>query len=441
MLTPACGYGTRRGLDILAVVRKFGSIKPPAMSWSLDCAIFAAWTRGSFTMAVLCLLFIVVVGFQPAEAQTETVLYSFCAQTGCPDGSNPRADLVMNTAGNLYGTTLYGGASGVGTVFELGPSGTETVLHSFAASHTDGHYPYAGLLMDTTGNLYGTAQSGGAKGLGTVFKLSPNGTETLLYSFCILAACADGYHPRAGLIMDAKGNLYGTAFDGGAYDAGAVFELSPSGTETVLHSFCQQAGCPDGYYPQAGLVMDASGNLYGTTLYNGAYGGGTVFKISSDGTATTFYNFCTATGCKNGRYPQAGLILDTNGNLYGTTYGGGSYGKGTVFELGPSGAETLLHSFCARAGCPDGSHPRADLVMDAAGNLYGTTYDGGTNSVGTVFKLSPNGTETVLHSFAANGSDGTHPYAGLVMDTVGNLYGTTYSGGANGHGTVFKVTP
>ena len=436
---PACGCGTRRSLDIFAVVRKFGSMKPSAISQSLDCAIFAAWTRGALTMAVLCLL--LIVGFQPAEAQTETVLYSFCAQTGCPDGSNPRADLVMDTAGSLYGTTLYGGTSGAGTVFELSSSGTETVLHSFAASHTDGHYPYAGLLMDTTGNLYGTAQSGGAKGLGTVFKLRPNGTETLLYSFCVLAACADGYHPRAGLIMDTKGNLYGTAFDGGAYDAGAVFELSPSGTETVLHSFCQQAGCPDGYYPQAGLVMDTNGNLYGTTLYNGAYGGGTVFKISSDGTATTFYNFCTATGCKNGRYPQAGLILDTNGNLYGTTYGGGAYGKGTVFELSPSGVETVLHSFCARAGCPDGSHPRADLVMDTAGNLYGTTYDGGTNSVGTVFKLSPNGTETVLHSFAANGSDGTHPYAGLVTDTMGNLYGTTYSGGANGYGTVFKVTP
>jgi uncharacterized repeat protein (TIGR03803 family) len=436
---PACGCGTRRGLDIFAVVRKFRSMKPSAISRSLDCAIFAAWTRCALTMAVLCLL--LIVAFQPAEAQTETVLYSFCAQTGCPDGSNPRADLVIDTSGNVYGTTLYGGKSGVGTVFELSPSGTETVLHSFAASHTDGHYPYAGLFMDTTGNLYGTAQSGGAKGLGTVFKLSPNGTETLLYSFCVLAGCADGYHPRAGLIMDTKGNLYGTAFDGGAYDAGAVFELSPSGAQTVLHSFCQQAGCPDGYYPQAGLVVDTNGNLYGTTLYNGAYGGGTVFKISSDGTATTFYNFCTATGCKNGRYPQAGLILDTNGNLYGTTYGGGAYGQGTVFELSPSGAETVLHSFCVRAGCPDGSHPRADLVMDTAGNLYGTTYYGGTNSVGAVFKLSPNGTETVLHSFAANGSDGTHPYAGLVMDTVGNLYGTTYSGGANGYGTVFKVTP
>src|ERR1700675_4408113 len=342
-----------------------------------------------FTQAIPLLVtgLALLIGAHPAEAQTETVLYSFCAQTGCPDGSNPRADLVMDTAGNLYGTTLYGGTSAVGTVFELSPSGTETVLHSFAASHTDGHYPYAGLLMDTTGNLYGTAQSGGAKGLGTVFK------------------------------------------------------LSPSGTETVLHSFCQQAGCPDGYYPQAGLVMDTNGNLYGTTLYNGAYDGGTVFKISSDGTATTLYNFCTATGCKNGRYPQAGLILDTNGNLYGTTYGGGAYGKGTVFELSPSGAETVLHSFCARTGCPDGSHPRADLVMDTAGNLYSTTYYGGTNSVGTVFKLSPNGTETVLHSFAANGSDGTHPYAGLVMDTIGNLYGTTYSGGANGYGTVFKVTP
>jgi uncharacterized repeat protein (TIGR03803 family) len=146
-------------------------MKPSAISRSLDCAIFAAWTRGALTMAVLCLL--LIVGFRPAEAQTETVLYSFCAQTRCPDGSNPRADLVMDTAANLYGTTLYGGTSGVGTVFELSPSGTETVRRSFAASHTDGHYPYAGLLMDTTGNLYGTTYSGGANGYGTVFKVTP----------------------------------------------------------------------------------------------------------------------------------------------------------------------------------------------------------------------------------------------------------------------------
>ena len=187
--------------------------------------------------------------------------------------------------------------------------------------------------------------------------------------------------------------------------------------------------------------MDANGNLYVTTLYNGAYGGGTVFKIGSDGTAATFYNFCNPTDCKNGKYPQAGLILDTKGNLYGTTYGGGAHGNGTVFELSPSGTETVLHSFCSRSGCSDGAHPRSALVMDTAGNLYGTTYFGGTNNLGTVFKLSPNGTESVLHSFGANSSDGTHPYAGLVMDTAGNLYGTTYSGGANGYGTVFKVTP
>ena len=245
MLMPACGCGTRRGLDIVAVVRKFGSMKPSAIGRSLHCAIFAAPTPSALTPAALCLLLIVfvIVGFQPAEAQTETILYSFCVQTGCPDGANPRADLLRDIAGNLYSTTLYGGTSGVGTVFELSPSGSETVLHSFAA-HVDGHYPYAGLIMDTMGNLYGTAQSGGAKGVGAVFKLSPNGTETLLYSFCVVKACADGYHPRAGLIMDAKGNLYGTTYDGGAYDAGAVFELARAGPRPCCIAFVSRWAVP-----------------------------------------------------------------------------------------------------------------------------------------------------------------------------------------------------
>jgi uncharacterized repeat protein (TIGR03803 family) len=343
-------------------------------------------TRGALTLGALSALLLITSAL--AHAQIETVLYGFCAQSGCADGYHPRA----------------------------------------------------GLVLDTNGNLYGTTRDGGANAMGTVFEVSPNGTETVLYSFCSQSGCTDGYHPLAGLILDKKGNLYGTTFDGGAHDGGTVFEISPGGTETVLYSFCAQPGCKDGYYPHADLVMDTSGNLYGTTQFNGAYGGGTVFRVSPSGAETVLHSFCAQPGCADGYHPRAGLVLDTSGNLYGTTYDGGTNGKGTVFEVSPGGTETVLHSFCPQLGCKDGSHPQAGLVLDAKGNLYGTTYFGGKGR-GTVFEVSPSGTETVLHNFTANGIDGYYPSAGLVLDGKGNLYGTTLSGGANVGGTVFQVVP
>jgi len=376
------------------------------------------------------------LGGVAAQAQTFTTLFSF----NNSDGANPQASLIMDAKGNLYGTTLGGGTYGYGTVFKLDPSGNQTVLHSFAGNLDDGGTLNANLIMDASGNLYGTTYQGSApSGAGTVFRLDPAGNETILHRF---TGGSDGAHPESGLIMDAEGNLYGTTFDGGAYGIGAVFKLDPSGNETVLHSF---TGGSDGWMPYAGLIMDDQGNLYGTTFSSNApaQGNGVVFKLDPAGSETVLYTF---TGGRDGAWPFAALIMDTARNLYGTTYVGGnlnctsSQGCGTVFKLDPSGNETVLHSF---TGSGDGGFPEGSLIMDQHGNLYGTTASGGTYDFGTVFKLDPSGNETVLYSFTG-GNDGMHPLGGLVMDAANNLYGTTSGGGAFNNcygtcGTVFKL--
>jgi uncharacterized repeat protein (TIGR03803 family) len=364
-----------------------------------------------------------------AHAQTETVLYTFCSQSACTDGYYPYGALVLDKTGNLYSTTTAGGAHGYGAVFKLSASGTETVLYSFNPGNgTDGYDSLAGLVMDKKGNLYGTTYYGGASAVGTVFEVSPNGTETVLHTF----SGSDGAYPTAGLVMDKKGNLYGTASAGGV-GYGVVFEFSASGTFTILHSF----NYSDGAYPHGGLVMDIKGNLYGTTYGGGANGYGTVFKVSA-GTETVLYSFNPANGT-DGAVPYAGLVLDKTGNLYGTTYSGGAHGYGTAFKFSAGGTETVLHSF---AGGSDGYNPIGGLVLGKKGNLYGTTYGGGANGFGTVFKVSAVGTESLFYSFnPGNGTDGALPYAGLIVDKKGNLYGTTTVGGSKGGGVVFKLTP
>ena len=370
-----------------------------------------------------------------AQAQTFTTLFSF----NNSDGANPQASLIMDAQGNLYGTTGSGGTYSFGTVFKLDPSGNETVLHSFAGNLDDGGTPVANLIRDASGNLYGTTYQGATpSGGGTVFKLDPSGNETILHSFSM---GSDGGNPDCGLIMDAQGNLYGTTFSGGAYGNGTVFKVDPSGNETVLHSF---TGGSDGYMPYAGLIMDAQGNLYGTTFSsdNPAQGNGVVFKLDPAGSETVLYTF---TGGRDGAWPNA-LIMDAARNLYGTTgYGGNldcysGQGCGTVFKVDPSGNETVLHSFTAGS---DGQGPTGSLIMDQQGNLYGMTVYGGAHGWGTVFRLDPSGNETVLYSFTG-GNDGKQPIGGLVMDATNNLYGTTYGGGASnncfgGCGTVFKL--
>ena len=320
-----------------------------------------------------------------------------------------------------------------------------SVLHTFQGGSSDGASPFAGLLMDSSGNLYGTTENGGASGLGTVFELvSASGTysQKVLHSF----NRSDGANPSAGLIMDSSGNLYGTTFGGGTSNSGTVFELVNSSgayTESVLHSFVNSGG--DGSKPAAALIMDASGNLYGTTLSGGTNGTGTVFELVNSSGAYSekiLYSFANSGG--DGAKPAAALIMDASGNLYGTTQNGGTNGFGTVFELVNSSgtySEKVLHSFTNSNG--DGASPFAGLIMDASGNLYGTTAGGGTGGTGTVFSLiNTSGTygENLLLVFGTTcGGNGSSPEAGLIMDSSGNLYGTTLSGVKN-VGTVFELT-
>ncbi|MBV8799241.1 MAG: hypothetical protein JO208_05485 [Alphaproteobacteria bacterium] len=381
-------------------------------------------------------------------------LYSFCSQPGCTDGAFPDAGLVMDGSGNLYGTTQGGQG---GSIFKLAPDGTETVLYTFCsqANCADGATSRGGLIVDGAGNLYGTTLSGGAGQGGTVFKLAPDGTYTVLYSFCSQQNCSDGASPYSGLIMDGSGNLYGTTTGGGPHRyAGTVFKIAPDGTETVLYSFCSQVNCTDGGYPQAGLIMDNSGNLYGTTGGGGnSTGAGTVFELTPDGTENVLYSFCSQNNCADGSNPQASLVMDNSGNLYGTTGGGGlghcQGGCGTVFEVTPSGSESVLYSFCSLVACTDGAFPylNNNLVMDSTGNLFGMTTSygkcrfGSSTTCGAVFELARNGGETVLYNFCAKRhcTDGFLPYGGLVMDSSGSLYGTASQGGDYYSGVVFKI--
>jgi uncharacterized repeat protein (TIGR03803 family) len=413
-----------------------------------------------------------------ADSSGYSVLYSFCpGGSPCTDGDSPNG-LVQDAAGNLYGTTHSGGANNGGTVFKVDSTGHETVLYSFCSvggsKCTDGGYPVAGLILDAAGNLYGTTSSGGANFGGTVFKVDNTDHETVLYSFCSVGGsnCTDGAQPYAGLIRDASGNLYGTTTSGGAF-GGTVFKLDNTNHETVLYSFCSVGGsnCTDGAQPYAGLIRDTAGNLYGTTNSGGANNfHGTVFKVDNTDHETVLYSFCPGgSPCTDGADPYAGVIRDTAGNLYGTTTGGGNPGNcgyspncGTVFKVDSAGHETVLYSFCSvivNGNCADGAGAFASLIQDAAGNLYGTTRYGGGNSnstclggssgfCGTVFMVDGTGHETVLYNFCSesNCADGDSPGAALIQDAGGNLYGTTLGGGnsnsacgSNGCGTVFKL--
>jgi uncharacterized repeat protein (TIGR03803 family) len=421
------------------------------------------------------LTMLVLVLFAAGIAMGEDkVLHSFGDGT---DGAFPYSGLVTDAAGNFFGVTGEGGIHGEGTVFELSPnqSGgwTERVLHSFGLG-TDGSYPYGGLVIDGAGNLYGTTQNGGihnncssGSGCGTVFELSPDGsggwTEQVLHSFNENGS--DGTGPSA-LIMDAAGDLYGTTYEGGIHtcDCGTVFELMPKQgggwTERVLHSFGLGT---DGAYPYDRLAMDAAGNLYGTTSHGGIHSDGTVFELSLEqgggGTEHVLHSFND--NGEDGAYPRAGLILDAAGNLYGTTPLGGIHscgglGCGTAFELMPreggGWTEQVLHSFNDNG--IDGANPNGELLFDGSGNLYGTASNGGVYSCpagdycGAIFELSPRQgggwTERVLHNF--DGPDGAEPLGALIFDAAGNLYGTTLFGGIHtcqggGCGTVFEITP
>jgi uncharacterized repeat protein (TIGR03803 family) len=375
--------------------------------------------------------------FEAASARTSyRVFYVFKGGSG--DGANPYDTLVADKAANLYGTTAAGGASGSGTVYKLAPDGTEAVFYSFRGENdADGAAPDSepSLLMDKKGNLYGTTLfGGGANGCscGIVFKLAPDGTESVLHPF---AGGVDGNYPFGGLVADAQHNLYGATYGGGANNEGTIFEVTPDERETVLHSFGTGG---DGLRPEAGLLAN-KGSFFGVAPSGGANRYGAVYKAGTDGTESVLYNF---TGKRDGKYPIAELIADGSGNLYGTAYAGGAHGFGTVFRLTKGGTETTLYSF---AGGKDGAFTYATLFADKSGNLYGTTVNGGGSGCGgsgcgTIFRVAPDGSETVIHSFKG-GQDGALPQGGLMTGGAGNLYGTTVNGGgkACGCGIVYTL--
>jgi uncharacterized repeat protein (TIGR03803 family) len=410
----------------------------------------------SAALALAAVLVSGVITTQPAlAAETFTSLVSFNGT----NGANPyNTSLVQGTDGNLYGTTVSGGANEAGTVFKMTPSGTLTTLHSFAGEPTDGAYPWAGLVLGTNGIFYGTTLEGGANGRGTVFSITSAGVVTILYSFC---GCGDGTLPEAPLIQATNGTFYGTTSSGGANDSGTVFSITSEGTLTTLYSFCSQAECADGSLPVAALVQATNGTFYGTTEGGGANGDdGTVFSITAGGKLKTLYSFCSVNGaepCLDGYTPAAALVQATNGTFYGTTAGGGSDEVGTVFSIASGGTLTTLYTFCNESGCAE--NPYAGLIQATNGNFYGTTNLGGDTGTsdpcysfgsfsgcGTIFEISASGALTTLHTFV--GTDGFN-YEGantLFQATNGKFYGTTYGGGAGatgsaeGDGTIFSLS-
>jgi uncharacterized repeat protein (TIGR03803 family) len=438
----------------------------------IDSSGFPPARRLSFALLPSLIVLIFANALPPAQAG-ESVLYSFCSQSNCTDGSSPSAGLISGQQGALYGTTGNGGNSnstctaGCGTVFKLTPPadgpgpGSESVLYSFCPTGTcvDGAFPVAGLISDQQGALYGTTNRGGNSNCpfpalcGTVFKLTPPAgaqgpwTESVLYSFCMQTNCTDGTSPTAALTFDEQGALYGTTPSGGSSSKGTVFKLTPpTGGETqwgesALYSFCSQSNCSDGAYPYPGpLIFDRQGALYGMTEYGGSsncpseIGCGTVYKLTppagegAQWTESVLYSFCSQNNCSDGAVPGDRLIFDQEGALYGTTSQGGSNsnsncpsGCGTVFKLTPPSGEeaqwteSVLYDFCSLNSCADGSSPIAGLIFDEEGALYGTTSGGGSSNCsqgcGTAFKL-------------------TRPAAGEMHWTESVLHG--FTGGSDG---------
>ena len=389
-----------------------------------------------------CVLFSATLIALPA--QTLTTLFSFDG----PDGQKP-SGLIRAANGELYGTTLKGGAYGYGSIFEINPSGSLNTLYSFCADTcADGAEPN-GVMQATDGNFYGTTLIFGGGGFGTVFRITPSGTLTTLYSFCPEGpiGCTDGTNPHAGLIEASDGNFYGTASNGGAFNQGTIFQISPSGTATTIYNFCSLPSCADGGQPVAGLIQASDGNLYGTTSNAGVSaivgGGGTVFKVTLTGTFTLLHTFCHQTACPDGASPYGSLVQTADGNFFGATTAEGAHQGGTIFEMTPTGAVTTLHSFCSQPNCADGETPFAGLTKGANGNFYGTTMRGGASNAGTVFQVTPTGNLTTLHSFCSQSgcADGAEPGVTLVPGANGSFFGTTYAKGTGKLGTVFELSP
>ena len=397
---------------------------------------------------LLC-VFILATGLV-SSAQTLTPLVNFNGS----NGSGPQAPMIQGGDGNFYGTTVTGGgATQYGSVFKMTPSGALTTLYGFCqqANCTDGKSPAAALVQGSDGNFYGTTMNGGS-GLvsgGTVFKMTPSGALTTIYSFCSQSNCVDGGLPLSPLVQAPDGNFYGTTGGGGAYGAGTVFKITPNGALTTIYSFCQFTGCPDGAFPTGAFIQGMDGNFYGTTQGGaGTLQTGTAFKISSTGTFTKLYQFCSQANCTDGSFPVGGITQGSDGNFYGTTTSGGNtncggIGCGTAFKMSPTGVLTTLYKFCTQNNCTDGSTPWSALVQATDGNFYGTTRGGGgSGQGGTAFQITSAGRLVILYNFCSQGNctDGSDPYTGLTFAVDGSFYGSTLTGGTVGDGTLFKLT-
>ena len=389
---------------------------------ALSCTV----TNGTGTVASADVTNI-SVSCQPGA---ESVLYSF--KGGTTDGAYSYSTLIQANDGNLYGTTSFGGANGAGTVFKITPGGAESVLYSFKGGTTDGGGPLGSLIQASDGDLYGVTATGGANGYGSVFKVTLSGTESILYSFKGGTTDGDPRYGGSSLIQASSGNFYGVTYQGGASSDGIVFELTPGGSETVLYSF--KGGTTDGSHPSDNVIQASDGNFYGTTSAGGANGDGVVFKITPSGNESVLYAF--KGGTTDGAAPYGGLIQATDGNLYGMTLQGGTSNAGVAFKITPSGTESVLYAF--KGGTTDGGAPYVNLIQASDGNFYGMTSSDGASGDGVIFKITPSGSETVLYSFLGGATDGATPYGGLIQASDGSLYGVTYQGGASNYGTVFQ---
>jgi uncharacterized repeat protein (TIGR03803 family) len=384
--------------------------------------------------AAFVLILVCATMMTTSRAQTFTKLADFNGK-----GWRPTHSLVQGTDGSLYGTTNESTSLG-GTLFKLKPAGgAVAILHAFCMTTgcPDGSGPAGALTETPNGLYYGASSGGGASRTGTVFSITSNGTLTTIYTFG--SQTNDGVNPYSGVVLARDGSLYGTTYNGGTIGHGTVYNVTLNGVKSTIYNFCQLASCKDGAAPYGPLIQGSDGNFYGTTRAGGGPNKGTVFKITPGGVLTTLYSFCHITNCTDGKEPDGGVAQANDGNFYGTTPVGGTYNQGTIFKITPTGTLTTLHSFC---NCGDGSEPNGPLIQATDGNLYGTTFQGGNNP-GTIFNITLAGTLTTLHTF--NTTDGVQPNAGLLQDTDGNLYGTTTIGGSStdcsgGCGTLFRLS-
>jgi uncharacterized repeat protein (TIGR03803 family) len=425
--------------------KEYGMLSQRSYFGTTSGSVMAAW-HGRLS-AILLFLALILAGTSDAWAGNEKVLHSFL---GYPDGNDPYAS-VISMNGNMYGTTFYGGQHLAGAVYELRRTKagwSEDVLHSFKRGTGDGNYPRTPLATDMSGNLFGTTFEGGSGeggdacsygGCGTIFELSPSKTgwkEKVLYNFCSLSGCTDGNSPSSGLIWDGTSSFYGTTQSGGTYYGGTVFRISNSSGVWVLQTIYS---FPYADSPENGVVRDSSGNLYGTTRSGGINDAAIVYELSPNDASWTFTTICPLVHDSS---PPSGLIIDSAGNLYGTVPTGGAFGYGEVYELTYTNSSWVYNVLYSFTDSEDGWALIGPVTLDQSGNLYGTTQYGGSSDQGTVFKLTPSKplwTHTILFDFS--GANGSMPVSGLMWTEKGSLIGTTVNGGKINHGTVYELTP